>query len=315
MPKQVIATHYGEPVGLGDRGNVIECEPCGFKHIYPLPTPADIKAYYEKQFYGKERWPQYIDKMEFERDYWLAIYGERVRQIENLLGYTDGVPSPPDYASILDVGSGPGLFLAAAHARGWSAYGIEPSEQAANHANNIRGYGTYTLQETFEEFCTDDTYNAIHMSFLLEHMVDPKATLDKCWGLLDDGGILVIEVPNDFSELQKITSEYTEEKGWWISVPDHLNYFSKQSLGDLAIRSGFGIAWTTGTWDMNLFALMGLNYIDAPDVGLHAHHLRMKMEQRLLEQAPELKQSLYRAMSQVGVTRELVLFARKTSGG
>jgi hypothetical protein len=69
------------------------------------------------------------------------------------------------------------------------------------------------------------------MNNLLEHVIDPSETMDKATALLAEGGVIVIQVPNDFSAYQQflLENKYIEHP-FWIAYPDHLNYFTCESL-------------------------------------------------------------------------------------
>lgn len=278
----------------------IDCEACGFVHFDPLPDPAELATYYTEQFYS-DRWPQYLTKSQFEAPYWLAIYRERIAKIEELHG------NLPENPYLLDVGSGPGLFLAANQR--WVGHGIEPSEAAREHCR-AQSIGC-VYGGTFQDFNLNCKYDAIHMSFLLEHMPDPAAVLRKCHRYLNDGGLLCIEVPNDGSPTQAVAERVTDKREWWLSWPDHLAYFTPKSLRALVERCGFEVAYETGTFDMNLALIAGIDYVGNDALGKMVHHFRMELEKNLLRHDPALKEKLYQAMYGAGVSRELVFFARK----
>lgn len=285
---------------------VINCQSCCFAHLDKLPDKTELKQWYGDKFYG-EKWPQYIIKAEFERDYWLAVYGERCRKLINLfLNGKQPLPLEPYY--LLDIGSGPGLFLDAAKEAGWKTLAVEPSAQAAQHT----AAGHYTYELTFEEFQTEGLIDAINMAFLLEHVIDPAATLKKCHRLLNNGGVICIEVPDDFSPTQAVAEKITKKKEWWVSPEGgHINYFDRKSLTALLERCGFKVEYETGTFDMALFLMAGLDYLGNDQLGRICHTFRMNLETNLLKHDPALKARLYKAMYDAGVTRELLFFARK----
>ena len=46
------------------------------------------------------------------------------------------------------------------------------------------------------------TFDVITLNNLLEHVIDPNNTIDLALKLLTNDGVLIIEVPNDFSNYQ-----------------------------------------------------------------------------------------------------------------
>ena len=102
---------------------------------------------------------------------------------------------------LLDIGCGPGFFLKVAKERGWSAEGIEPSRQAAAHARSL---GLDVIEEFFNrQACANlGRYDVVHLNNVLEHIPNPMEIVRLARDLLTSGGILCINVPNDFSPFQ-----------------------------------------------------------------------------------------------------------------
>ncbi len=101
--------------------------------------------------------------------------------------------------------------------RGWLAHGIEPSRQAAAHA---RGLGAPVT----EGFFNDDQrralgrFDVVHLNNVLEHVPDPdRILIGLAHGLLEPGGVICVNVPNDFSPLQIAGARrgWTQPIGGW----------------------------------------------------------------------------------------------------
>ena len=107
---------------------------------------------------------------------------------------------------VLDIGSGPGFFLKRAKRRGWDVLGIEPSLAACNYSKK---HNIPTIQKFFYEVDIKQIgkFDAIHIFDVLEHVNDPISILKKSYSLLKRGGIIVVEVPNDFNPLQKLAQK------------------------------------------------------------------------------------------------------------
>ena len=72
------------------------------------------------------------------------------------------------------------------------------------------------------------------MWHVLEHLRNPAAVLERCYGLLASGGVLAIEVPNlDF--VVRKSYEYP------LSVTLHLFHFSPASLRRIVGNAGFDV--------------------------------------------------------------------------
>ena len=77
-------------------------------------------------------------------------------------------------------------------------------------------------------------FDVIFLGNVLEHVLDPAALVDQLKNLLEKDGLLVITVPNDFSDLQRFLLDKSEvDEEYWITYPDHLNYFNLNNLSKL----------------------------------------------------------------------------------
>jgi SAM-dependent methyltransferase len=283
--------------------SVVDCACCGFKHVLPLPTPEQLREVYAHDYYTQEK-PAYIEHYLQDKPWWDAVYAERYQRLEGWL--------PATRRRLLDVGSGPGLFLLNGRERGWQVRGIEPSAQAAAHSRDSLGLD---VQEGFlDEHSVGalGRYDALNLGEVLEHLPDPAGMLSLAHRLLDDDGVLCTVVPNDFNPVQQLLREQQGFKPWWVAPPHHLNYFDHASLSALVARCGFEVLHVESTFPIDLFLLMGQNYIGNDTLGRQVHGQRKQLEQALLGGgAGELKARLYKAFADCGIGREVVLFARK----
>lgn len=286
--------------------DAIECEPCGFIHVIPLPTTQELNEYYQASFYEASK-PNYFDDAERDRD-WLNICFDMKL---DMLAESLGVASREEVRGrrVLDIGSGPGHFLRRAQELGWTAVGIEASPAAVHFSREFgvevhQGYvdGEYALQELGH-------FDAIHMQHVLEHLPDPIALLKALPALLKPGGAICIEVPNDFSAVQEILYESMNFPAWWVAPPEHLNYWSKASLSAMLKSCGFSAASWTSQFPIDLALIAGANYVADPGLGRQIHLFRVALETKLARADPSLLRSLYTSLLNHGVGRELVVVA------
>ncbi len=144
-------------------------------------------------------------------------------EVENLLKY-DNIRS-----NVLDIGSAMGTFLFAAKPYYRKAVGLDVSAEMASYASKNVGVTIYLKQ--FNEFIYEEKFSLIHMSHVIEHIPNPVEWLKKAGTMLEDGGVLVINVPNKFSmsfRLQHFfykTGLKKQFSSTWndsTRVPDHL---------------------------------------------------------------------------------------------
>ncbi|MBL8429926.1 MAG: class I SAM-dependent methyltransferase [Dechloromonas sp.] len=312
MKSAVISERWVDTLGHVHRGaqvesvsgfKVIECTHCQFAHAIPLPTAEELATIYAHDYYTQEK-PFYIEHYLEDKDWWDSVYVQRYALLEMHL--------ESKRRSILDVGSGPGLFLAAGRSRGWAVKGIEPSVKAGEYSRNVLGL------EVVSDFLTPETcaslgrFDAVNMGEVLEHLTDPKSMLGIASDLLNDGGILCLVVPNDFNPFQMVLRDHFDFSPWWVAPPHHLNYFTPESLRALVSRAGFEVLHVETTFPIDMFLLMGENYIGNSSLGREVHSRRKRFEMALMQNGKgELLTEMYSALSNLNVGREVVLFARK----
>ncbi len=293
--------HKGSVLYSVDGYDVIDCRECGFKHILPIPSESELHAIYREDYYAKEK-PLYIQRYTEDIEWWNLVYDGWLDTLEELV--------PAGRRRILDVGSGPGLFLLRARQRGWDTLGVEPSAQAAEHARSL---GLEIIQEPFSEHLASGlgTFGAVTMTEVLEHIPDPAALLHTVRPLLEPGGALLVTVPNDDNPFQRVAVQILGKPAWWIAPPHHINYFTPETLTGLVERCGFTVELCEGTFPIDLFLLMGRDYIGNDTEGRRCHRMRMQFEKNLSKAGlGELRRKFYRALITLGIGREVTVFAK-----
>jgi SAM-dependent methyltransferase len=298
--------HSGPVVCASDGFDVIECDRCGFRHIIPIPSDEDLLNAYQHEYYSLEK-PLYIERYHNDLDWWNMVYTRRYKKLEQLL--------PNDRRRLLDIGSGPGYFLLKGKQRGWRVKGIEPAMQAVAHS---RGLGIDVENGFFTETTAKalGLFDAVNMGEVLEHIGDPASFLKWVAQCLADNGMVCVIVPNDFNPFQMILRDHLGFKPWWIAPPHHINYFSVDSLSSFISRCGFEVVHKESTFPIDMFLLMGDNYVGNDELGRQAHTRRMNFEKALIESGNEnLLQDLYAVFADHHIGREIVIFARKMKNG
>ena len=142
----------------------------------------------------------------------------------------------------------------------------------------------------------------------LEHLPDPVGLLRDVAALLAPQGFLVIRVPNDFNVLQLSAQKTLGKAPWWVAVPDHVNYFTYRSLRGLLQRLGWEVVYAQGDFPMEMFLLMGDDYVAHPEVGARCHRKRQQLELAL---SGEDRRAWYRALAEAGLGRNCLMMAKR----
>ena len=290
---------------------MIDCRNCKFIHVIPVSSNEELDLFYNNEYYQKIK-PDFISKNEGEMDYWNLIFDEKLATIEKLISQKS--------KRILDIGSGPGFFLRRAKRRGWDVVGVEPSPLASDYANKQK---IHTIQKFFHEVTPNEIgrFDAMHTFDVLEHVNNPIDIIKKAYSLLKKGGIIVVEVPNDFNPLQKLVQKKLKKKEWWITLShnsknsayiQHLNYFNFSSISDLIKRVGFKIIIKESTFPLELFLLMGQDYVKNPKIGKKIHLARIQFEKNFEKRKEvQLKRTIYQKLAEIGIGRTAIIYAKK----
>lgn len=295
--------HEGPEVIRKDGSTVIDCNACGFKHVVPLPSKAELMRFYKEEFYQVGK-PDYLS-LNKEDQAWRAIeYKDRFQAISGFL--PDDLPR-----SVLDIGCGPGDFLEVGRKLGWDCLGVEPSPDAAAFTQS-RGVEVVNAMFDKQLAATLDKVSFIHMSEVLEHIPDPKDLLELACDLLLPGGVLCLSVPNDFNPMQRAFCSETGAEKWWVVPSHHLNYFDFESLEGLLQRVGLTVKGRSTNFPMELFLLMGQDYTTDGVLGRNLHNKRKNLDEMLAKHEPEARVNLYKSLAGVGLGRLAIVFAQKS---
>ncbi len=296
--------HRGPIIDRVNDYDIIACDVCGFRHVLQLPSPEELRAAYTENYYRDEK-PNYVARAREDADWQRLAWEDRLSLFEDLLERDASRP-----LSVLDIGCGPGWFLKVASDRGWTVQGVEPSRQAAAHA---RGLGLKVIHSMFDETTAPAVAHAdvVHLNNMLEHVADPIGLLRLAIGRAWPGGLICVGVPNDYNGLQEAVRA-SGAAPWWLAPPHHLNYFDFASLEGLMQRLGLEVLEALTSFPMELFLLMGENYVGDDTLGRDCHARRKRFDLSL-EKAGlgAVRRKLYGALARAGLGREAIIVARK----
>lgn len=294
--------HHGKVIDHVDGIDIIDCDQCGFIHINPIPTVEELTNTYRHDYYKKTK-PLSLTRYMEDQDWHQIQYADRYETFEEQLDTSQ--------RRILDAGCGPGLFLKCGKERGWETVGVEPSTQAAEKARSFD-------IETYEEFLSFELaekigkFDVVHSSLCLEHIPNPIEFIQIINHVTKPGGLICITAPNDYNPFQHALREVENFKPWWIVPSHHINYFTPDSLSKLLEKNGYEIVLRESTFPIDMFLLMGDNYVGNDQMGRSCHKKRIQFEKTLHKAGLNpLKRKIYRALTELGIGREICLYAKK----
>jgi 2-polyprenyl-3-methyl-5-hydroxy-6-metoxy-1,4-benzoquinol methylase len=207
--------------GLDLSYDVVQCQRCHAAYADGIAEPADYSAYY-----------QHCSK--YDRIATLEDIAAIDRRRAEFTG-TFAAANLPVLDRVLDLGCGSGVLLAQLRELGARRLcGIDPAPHAPESAQRLFGIGGVrhgTIVEADRYFAIAE-FDLICLTAVLEHLADPLATLRGLAAHMAPKASLLVEVP----ALEAFARPPLEPHGE-LSI-EHINYFSQESLTDLAARAG-----------------------------------------------------------------------------
>ncbi|MBP2688018.1 MAG: putative S-adenosylmethionine-dependent methyltransferase [Deltaproteobacteria bacterium] len=227
---------------------------CGLIWLDPMPTREDIgKAYrtYYTHHSGasaggrKIDWPSIALTKISKPLYKLFMRVIGLRRFEKRWQERSGrmfLEDPPPGHRLLDVGCGGGDLLARMRRSGWYVEGVDVDAAALDQARLKHGLRVY-LGSLEDLRFPEDSFDAITMNHVIEHVHEPVPMIRECFRLLRPGGRLVLVTPNSNS------MGHREFGSCWrgLEPPRHLHLFTMRTLAECATRAGF---LSVDTWTL-----------------------------------------------------------------
>ncbi len=206
--------------------NLQLCSVCGFVAQNPPLSEVFLKNYYEN-------------------NYVMTNYNNSMSKIHQMYQPANARISylrENNYISklrrVLEIGPGAGTMMKLFSDQGIDITGIEPDSIAAHWIEDnlklpvFEGFFDFVYKKekvTWQK----SLFDGIIFTHVLEHISNPSKFFSKLKKIMNEDGILIIEVPN-------IERPFSDEMKWETYCdPGHLHYFSKNTLETILRQSGF----------------------------------------------------------------------------
>lgn len=196
----------------GDNFHLNRCLECRAVFLSPRPNEQQLKQAYDDSYYGQgqTKFAPFIEKV-------LTYFRlARVRRVNKYM-------KPP--AKILDIGCGSGGFLEGLIKRGFVGYGIELPSKAAERASKISGLNLKIGQLSKADF-NEDFFDCVCMWHVIEHLGDPKKTMEIIRRILKPAGYMMLSLPN----IDSLQSRLFRGKWLHLDPPKHLFFLGAKDL-------------------------------------------------------------------------------------
>ncbi|MFA5095787.1 MAG: methyltransferase domain-containing protein [Candidatus Omnitrophota bacterium] len=203
-----------------DRGislDVCQCEACGLVQLKNPPVPyyreviRAVGVSREMRAFRKKQFAEFVKKYSLKNK------------------------------KVVEIGCGRGDYLALMRQAGTDAYGLEYSLESVRHClkNGLKASRGF-IRTGGSAGPIQAPFDAFFMLSFLEHLPDPNAALRGIHKHLREGGSGLVEVPNfDMILRDKLFSEF---------IPDHLLYFTGQTLRTALELNGFAVIEMNEVW-------------------------------------------------------------------
>lgn len=290
----------------------LERNQLGFLEVVARPSPEELADYYERRYYQNEN-----------GNYRSSYPSEEIEVIQLRISLRGAraleLMERAEPGSLLDVGCGEGFVLAAFAAQGWTVAGVDHSRAGVDAMNP--GFADQVEQGDLfallnQRILAGESHDLVWLGNVLEHVLDPLGLLDSLRSLVAPGGLLVVTVPNDGNAYHEdLLVRGAIHERFWIAIPDHMSYFTVDSLRRTAEATGWDCLDVQADFPIDLFlAHEGSNYVNDRSQGGAAHRARLHFERIIGATGIEAANRLYSALADVGLGRNITAFLRPKTG-
>ena len=188
------------------------CANCGFVFLSLLPERLKVRKYYKDSPFSSG-----------------SAYHEKINEglINNVFEVLEKHITPFS-GSVLEIGCGRGDLLARLLQRGWDVTGIEPSLSSSRSALKKRlNVHTSLLEEVHFK---SNRFDLVICISTLEHLINPKESLNRVRRWLKQKGLLYIIVPDAFGRPFHRSD---------LEIVEHVSHFTTNSLKYLLSVCGY----------------------------------------------------------------------------
>ena len=212
------------PLCIANGFDVFACSHCGADHVHPAPADAALKAYYDRPEWFEGGEPGGYDNYEAQTEWSKDLMDDILKPFSDRADL-----------SVLDVGCGYGIHLAAAAKSGWKCFGVELSDHARAVAQQRLGGAAHIVADAAD--LIPHEFDLVLMLDTIEHLANPYTMLYQLFaiGAITAKTQVVITTPNAGSrEAQDVPADWA-----YRHPPSHLVYYRGQSLELLLKRLRF----------------------------------------------------------------------------
>jgi 2-polyprenyl-3-methyl-5-hydroxy-6-metoxy-1,4-benzoquinol methylase len=279
----------------------------GFLQASPTPSKDEITKFYANEFYSGE----YKNFNNSSLEVQIADKDFFDGQCEDILyNISKVLKKPVEGLRILDVGCGWAQALLYFKNKGMDCYGFDPAPEAIEYGLR-KGLSVQHAGIDRMDVFGSIKFDVVMLKNVLEHLPNPFEVLKEIHQkVLKEGGLLIIDVPNEFNVFQTAGRDVHGLGDWWVAPPGHLNYFSKDTLVNLINGAGYEVCLSEASFPLEMFLLFNDCYVKNREIGKEIHKKRVNFEMNLrkLGHADKLHE-FYQALAKINLGRQIAVYA------
>jgi SAM-dependent methyltransferase len=276
----------------------------GFLQVRHPPTAAELRDYYHNRYFQTDR-GNYRRHYADDEVQWFR--SQTARTVAAALKV-----SPMQPRRALDVGCGEGFALQWLLDQGWDAQGVDYTATGLDrcHPHLAARFRTGDVSETARWMRENERFDLLLVRNVLEHVLDPVGLLEQLKACIAPDGVCAVTVPNDGSPWQeRLFATGALARRFWIAIPDHISYFTADSLRRLSEATGWVCRRVIAEFPIDWFlANPAANYVTDPSKGPGAHAARIAVDSVLSQQPMPRVLDLLESLAAVGMGRQLTAF-------
>lgn len=224
---------------------IVKCGSCGLIYTNPMPSDENDNSFNEL-YHDWDYHNIFTDNPE------KALEMARSEMVGQFNYWKSKNLMITDKGNFLDIGCGAGHILAAAKEMGWAPIGLEIDRNAFRETAKMWDLdirSTYLSEANF----ADNYFDWIRARYVFEHLPSPSDLLKDVFRVLEPGGILTIDVPNQngfFSQLRVLRGKEQGQGQFYgyLDPPLHVIGYSPKTMKLLLLKNGFEVPLSFSTY-------------------------------------------------------------------
>ena len=201
----------------------LSCPDCSFQFAHPYVTegPAFDDYSWTKEY--TDHYDRYVEPV-------IGSLGKKIEDVEKIMGRKP--------RSFLDVGCGNGIYLHAANVLGLKNLGTDVDKVNVEFA---RAKGLNAAAVALEDLDIGERFDFVHLKAVMHLVPDPPRLIARARDLLEEDGVMYIDVPNQGSLFSKLRILRDRRSYGQLQPPLRRGAYNYRALSCLCRQAGLRI--------------------------------------------------------------------------